>query len=336
MNHVARRSRLQLVRDLVRQFPNAPTLTLAKRLYREHPELWSNLETARAVLRRILGASGKRHRVKSADKSQFRELRPAGWKGVIPEAIHELPGWEPLCINTAERTLILSDVHLPFHDAAALEAALDYGEKRKPTLILLNGDIADHFSLSQYIKDPKLRDFPAEVKAARFFLAGLRKRFPKARIIYKKGNHEERYDAYMRMKCPEFLGLENFDWAEVFDLSENRIELVADKRPIRLGPLNVIHGHEYNFAISAPVNPARGFYLRAKTHVIGAHLHRTSQHSEKDLNGKVITSFSTGCLCDLHPAYSPINNWNFGFAFVESDADKFDVDNLRIVGGKVY
>lgn len=327
----------KVVRDLIRKFPDAPAMTLAKRAYREHPELFNSLEHCRTLIRHALGLSGKANRShKNQDQSLHRKPRPAGWTGVIPEAIHELPGWGPLEITSSERALILSDVHIPFFDSEALESALDYGEKRKPTLVILNGDISDHFSISRWLNNPKLRDFPAEVKAARFFLSGLRKRFASARIIYKKGNHEERFDAYMRMKCPEFLGVENFDWAEVFDLDDNRIELVEQKRPIRLGKLNIIHGHEYSFPISSPVNPARGFYLRAKTHVIGGHLHQTSQHSEKNLENKVVSAWSTGCLCNLHPEYRPLNQWNHGFAFVESDGHDFRVDNLRIVDGKVY
>jgi hypothetical protein len=183
-----------------------------------------------------------------------------------------------------------------------------------------------------------LRDFPGEIKAVRFFLKGLRKRFGKAcRIIYKHGNHEERYEAYMRFKCPEFLGIENFEWKSVFGLDEHGIELIGQKRPVRIESLNGIHGHEYVFAISDPVNPARGLFLRAKTHAFCNHFHQSSSHSEKDLNQKVVTTWSIGCLCQLHPEYRPLNPWNHGFATIETDADGgHHVENLKIIGGKVY
>ena len=112
---------------------------------------------------------------------------------------------------------------------------------------------------------------------------------------------------------------------------------MGDKRPIRLGKLNVIHGHEYRFSISNPVNPARGFFLRTKTHVLGSHFHQPSHHSETNLEGCMISAWSTGCLCNVHPEYSPINNWGQGFAFVVVDKEgAFRVENLRIVGGKVW
>jgi predicted phosphodiesterase len=326
----------QYLRDLIEKFPDAPALTLAKKAYRERPECWASLESCRSNIRHILGVHGKKSRSETK-ATHHRKPRPAGWSGVIPEALTQLDDWRAVQIDTAERALILSDVHIPWHSVEALSVALDYGEKRKPTLIILNGDIADHYAISRFATDPSKRDFPEEVASVVYFLKGLRERFPKARIVYKLGNHEERWQAYMRMKCAELLGLKAFDWDEIFELAKYKVELVEQKRPIRLGKLNVIHGHEYRFAIAGPVNPARGFYMKAKTHVLGGHLHHTSQHSEKNLEGKVVSAWSTGCLCDVHPEYAPLNNWSQGFAFVTTDDEgDFQVDNLRIIDGKVY
>jgi predicted phosphodiesterase len=245
----------------------------------------------------MLGLTGAKNRAKRTDKSLFRDPRPAGWGCTIPDAVVQLAGWKAFDIPGKNRTLILSDVHIPFHSPEALELALDYGREKKCTLILLNGDIADHYSISRWQTDPGLRDFPGEVLAIKKFLKGLRKNFPKARIIYKHGNHEERYSVFMQHKCPEFLGLEQFEWGNVFSLPENKVELVHQKRPITLGKLNVIHGHEYPGGISAPVNPARGLFLRGKCHAICGHLHQSSQHSEKTLEQSVVSTWSTGCLC---------------------------------------
>jgi predicted phosphodiesterase len=271
------------------------------------------------------------------NKEYFREPRQAGWKDVIPEALVQLNDWKALQIGGPNKTLILADVHIPFHDPEALELALEYGAKQNPTIILLNGDIVDHYALSRWEKNPEFRKFPEEVSATIYFLSGLRKRFPKARIIFKHGNHEERFEMYMRMKAIDLLGIPAFDWKNVYDLDKNEIELVTQKRPIRLGKLNVIHGHEYIFSISNPVNPARGMYLKAKAHVLGGHFHQTSEHSENNLEQSVISAWSTGCLCDLHPEYRPLNMWNHGFSVVTTEEDGgFHVENLRIVRGKVW
>jgi hypothetical protein len=114
-------------------------------------------------------------------------------------------------------------------------------------------------------------------------------------------------------------------------------DYVTDKRPIRLGELNIIHGHEYKFAISNPVNPARGLFLRCKAYAMCGHFHQSSYHSEKNVEQNKIATWSTGCLCDMHPDYAPYNNWSHGFAFVETFADgKFEVQNKIIAHGRVF
>lgn len=327
----------EVIRKLVEQFPDAPARTLARKAFAETPECWKDLETCRLAVRVQLGVAGKHQRTNTADKSHYRPPRQAGWSDVIPEAIEQLNGWQPLDIPGPHRALILSDIHIPYHDADALEVALEWGIARKPTLILLNGDLVDHYALSRWETDPKQRDFPGEVAATKQFLAGLRRVFPKARIIIKHGNHEERFERYMRFQAPALLGVPAFEWSAIYDLEAQRIELVAQKRPIGLGDLSVIHGHEYVFQIANPVNPARGLFNRAKVHALCGHFHQSSNHTEKTMRQKVITTWSTGCLCDLHPEYRPLNNWGHGFAYAEIDkAGAFRVENLRIIDGKVY
>lgn len=329
-------SKRDVMRGIVARFPDAPALTIAKLAVKENPGLWDSIEAARSMARGILGVHGAKHR-KDTDPKFFRKPRkPGDWSQWIPKAIKQIE-WEAVKIELPARVLILSDIHIPFHDEHALKVALSHGRDRKADLILLNGDIVDHYAISRWETNPKLRDFPGEVRAARQFLKGLRDSFKKARIVYKRGNHEERWEKYLRLKAPELLGLPDFDWDSVMGLEQLDIQLVAEKKPIQLGKLNVIHGHEYVFQISNPVNPARGMFLRAKTHVLGGHFHQTSQHSERSLEQTVISAWSTGCLCDLHPEFRPLNNWNHGFAFVEVDrTGGFHVDNLRVIDGRAW
>jgi len=266
-----------------------------------------------------------------------REKRKSGeWVGQVPTALEHFKDWQPVQFDGPLKCLILSDVHIPFHDKKAVQLALKYGQNRRANFVLLNGDILDFFSISRWEKDPRQRNFPKEVDMGKRFLQIVRGCFPNADIVFKEGNHEERWEACLRTRCADFLGIPEFDWDEVYKLSELDIQRVGDKRPVRLGKLNVIHGHEYNFAISNPVNPARGFFLRCKNHVIGGHFHHTSEHSEKTLEQKVLSAWSTGCLCSPHPDYKPLNNWNHGFAFVTIDKQgMFRVENKKIIQGRV-
>ena len=308
---------------------------------KEAPALFTGLERSRRLFRYYRGASGPtlRRVVERTHPNGIRPLRsPGNPFGRLPQPKkHFAEPWEAVQIDGPVRVLVLSDTHIPYHDRDVLLSALKYGLDRNANVILLNGDTADFFGVSHWERDPRKRDLSGEIGAVREFLGTVRDGFPKARIVFKLGNHEERWEHYLFAKAPEVVGVEDFELGKILRFGAQGITEVRDMRPIRLGKLNVIHGHEYRFAIQSPVNPARGFYLRAKSHVLGAHLHQTSQHSEKSLEGQVISAWSVGCLCDLHPDYRPLNNWNAGFAFVEVDGKgAFQVDNPRIIGGAVY
>lgn len=326
----------EAVCKLLDKHPDWPARTLARTLCVQNPECFANIEQARNAVRRYLGQQGKTSR-----SGKF--ARPArepgqGWDAVIPPSIQQLPGWGEYKVRGPCEVLVLADTHIPYHDEEALALALEYGAKRKPTHILLNGDTQDHYDASDFCKNPKLRDYPAELKAGRYFRRGLRKRFgKKVKIIEKLGNHDERYDRHMRVHSSMLIGIEDFDYENVFGLRANDITLVRDKRPIMCGKLNVLHGHEFGGFQSNPVNFARTLFLKAGAHCIAGHNHITSQHSEKNLNGKVIATFSTGCLCNLTPEYRPINKWNLGFAWISVDSqDAFRVDNLKIIQGAIW
>jgi hypothetical protein len=170
----------------------------------------------------------------------------------------------------------------------------------------------------------------------RSFISQLVKLFPKTRIIYKAGNHCERYEKKIMKNLPQFIDLgwmtleTALHWEQPY-----KIEVVKNKRIIKAGHLNICHGHEFAKGFIAPVNVARGFYLRAKTNIIAGHHHRISEHIETDINNKTVGAWSTGCLCELHPQYMPNNNWQHGFATVEINGNDFKVNNIKIINGKI-
>lgn len=255
----------------------------------------------------------------------------------LPKAITHHDQWQVVELAGVHRVLVISDLHIPYHDERAIQLAVRAGRERSCDTILINGDMMDFYAMSSWETDPRKRNLVGEVNAGRLFLQSLREYFPRARIVLKEGNHEERWERYLIKKAPDLLGLPEFSWQSVFHLDKYRIEHVGERKPIRIGKLIVIHGHEYRFNISNPVNPARGLFLRGKTHAVCGHFHQTSQHSEKRLDNAVVATWSIGALCDLHPDYAPLNNWNHGFAIVDvSPKGEFQIDNFRIIDGKVY
>ncbi len=330
----------RLVQECLERFPDVPTNTLAKKLYKENSAVWKNLEVCCQSVRYYRGAHGDKLRKDNPNKKPFRAPRQPGSCGFskLPEGIVELKDWKVIEAATKPgRWAILSDVHVPYHDKEALGAIWKLAKKQKITGILLNGDIADCHAISRWQTDPRKRNFAGELDVLRQLFASLRQDFPKAEIIWKWGNHEERYDNYMQLKAPELLDVADFEYGRLARAADYGINLVKHKQPIKLGKLYTLHGHEFRGGYNNPVNPARGLYNKTKLSCIAGHLHQSSGHSEADIDKHITSCWSTGCLSDLRPEYAVINKWNQGAAIVEIGQDgSYSVNNYRIIGGECW
>jgi predicted phosphodiesterase len=316
----------EMARRLIAEHPDHPCRGLARMLVKEANGAIT-LEQARRRIARLLGVNGKQHRRECANTG--REPRQAGVEYRMPPSMAE--PWEPFVLKVVGRVGILSDVHVPYHSEVAVTAAVDYLREQKLSALLLNGDIADFYSISRFIKDPRKRDFSGELEAVRSFVGWIRDQFRDIPIVFKSGNHEERWQHYIWQHAPELSREKFLCLQQWLHLDRHDITLVEDQRPVMLGKLPVLHGHELPRGIAAPVNPARGAFMRTLSTVLVGHSHRTSAHAESNMWHDEIFCWSTGCLCDLTPEYSRINRFNHGFAVVDvHEGGEFDVENLRV------
>jgi len=146
------------------------------------------------------------------------------------------------------------------------------------------------------------------------------------------------WEKFLLMKVREIWDDEYFQLEERLQLNSVKVKLLDDKTLVKAGKLSITHGHHIFKGVFTPVNPSRGAFLRAKQSLIVGHLHRASHHPEVDLDGKIISCWSTGCLCELKPNYSPmVSNSQHGFAhiMVEKNGD-YTVKNYQIVNGKLH
>lgn len=315
-----------------------PTLTLSRLIYKDNKEAFKDVETLRRLIRHYRGQAGDERRETATHKTEpAQHAKALGIANPFGLPDSDEDDWEPFVLPKAcTRILLLSDIHVPYHNIAAITKAIEYGKEKKVNAIVFNGDTIDFYALSRYEKDPRKRRFSEEMELSRQLLNVFRKEFDGVPFYFKLGNHEERYEAYLRTKAPELLGTAEFTLDTLLKFGELGCTLIQDKRIIKAGKLNILHGHEFGNSTFSPVNPARGFYMRAKASVICGHNHQSSEHSENNLEGKVVTTWSTGCLCEMHPQYMPINKWNHGFAYVEVSEDGgFEVENLKIIKGKI-
>ncbi len=325
-------TKAELARALCEKYPKQESRSLAKRLYADNKILFKDLESARNSIRYVRGTNGDRNRSLAAVRvgDGFGKKRKAGEGSTLtcPPSLaeewtpYELPAGFGLCI---------SDVHLPYHSEIAVNAAINHAKRRKLDWILFNGDISDFYSISRWDKNPKKRNFGKEVQTTRDFLDWICELFPKAKKVKKKGNHEERWDAFIWNKAPELFDIPQCRLENILGLEEREIDLVGDGRPVMAGKLPIFHGHELPKGLTNPVNQARGAFLRTLSTTLTAHGHRSSTHPEADMWHNVKVSWSQGCMCDMRPEYARINKWNWGFAEIDVAKDgSFEVDNYGI------
>ena len=308
-----------------------PTLKLARIMYGENNLLFKDVDEARQSLRYIEGKMGARNKIKVGSKLIETPDRPRNPYN-LPKS--EAETYEPYILPYYERVLNLNDIHLPYHDVPAVTAALEYGLKNKPDAIFLNGDVLDIHMLSYFEKDPKKKDFAYELSVFADFMSKLTDLF-KVKICYKFGNHEERYDKFLNEKAKELRGIEEFELENIIKKRAD-CEIIRDKRIVVNNGLPYIHGHEFGRAVFSPVNAARGLFMQAKHSCVKGDCHTTSEHTEPDIFGKIMTTYSVGALCGLTPKWLPLNKWNHGCAMqINSAPGVYSLENKRIYKGKI-
>ena len=321
------------VLEYVKRFPKTPNLTLSRKIMKDEPELFTTLDACRAMVRLIKGARGEK--LKSRSVPEFVENRDNIKNPFkLPESdnkewtVYEIP-------SSIKKLLVLSDIHIPYHDIEALTVALKKGKQEKVDGILINGDLIDFHTLSRFEKDPSARSMWEEIEATRDFLDVLKREFKNAVIYYKTGNHCERIEKYLRVKAPELLDCPDFKLDILLRLGEKKINYIDDKRIIDFCGISILHGHEFFGSPSQAVNPARGLWNKTYSSSMIGHLHKTSSNTEISLRSGIHATWSLGCLCGLTPEYARINRWNHGFAIIENHGDTYKVNNYMIHDGKV-
>lgn len=321
-----------IVKQYLREHPDAPSRTIAKFLFGRYPDLFTSVDACykRVLYYRETNGKQSRDHHKGADDR---------------EALHRVPAAakkknKPVALTAKGRWLIMGDLHVPYHDQRAVEAAIKFGVDNRCDHLLLNGDIVDAYQQSMWVKDPTCRQIDSEIKTASQVIKAISQHF-KGEKAYKIGNHEERIESYLYMNAPKMIGMSKWSLTETLrkelDLGDSW-QMIAGRQLYTLGKLHGYHGHELPRGLTNPVNVGRGLFLRTKQSGFTNHWHASSTHIETSGSKRnTWVCFSIGCLCDLHPNYAPVNGWNHGVAYVDIDSHgNYSESNHRIVDGEIW
>lgn len=236
-------------------------------------------------------------------------------------------------ISTVKKALVISDIHIPYHDDEALEVALHAAEVAKVDTIVLLGDVLDFYRISHFSKDPRRKSVNVEMEEGRGFLGELRARFPKARIVFYRGNHEMRLEKYICENAPELIDILEGLMQSRLGLHELGIEYITE--PFRVGKLWMMHGHEKPGGFAAEHIP-NVMWKYVHDNCLVGHYHRRQEKIFKKISGERYWVGALGYLGGPQD-YAPLNQWSQGYAIVDFDeSGRFHPHLFEIVEGRSY
>ena len=330
----AKKSNTNIILDYLEKFPNAPSRTLAKKIYNENSAFFIDFENIYFRVRYYRGQSGSKNRDKLKNNKFQKELKVKVMiqKLQLPESHTKVRN--SFTFPTGCKKLgVFGDVHIPYHDNTALEVMFKKFEEEKVDSIFINGDLLDFYQLSFHEKDPREVHFKGEIEAGKEFLEYIRSRFPDIPIYYITGNHENRFERYLRIKASELLDIDECRLDVILHVAEYKIEYLPFRSKVVFGDYTIEHGDKIPGA--GGVVPARTLLMRLKSNSIVNHFHKSSESSQRIYGvGEPtnIRAYSLGCMCDLAPEYMEINEWNHGFCIMSKIKDKVSVSNYKIEG----
>ncbi len=243
--------------------------------------------------------------------------------------------------SRGERVIVLSDIHIPYEDKDAVEIAISYMKDNTPDHIVLNGDIADFYTVSSYDKytrnRPTLQD---EIEAVISFLRRLRDLFPDAKISFLEGNHETRLRKYIQKNADAFTELDALTLPKLFKVEEVQVDYYGPSEPLEIGKLLITHGE---LCRKAAGSTARGHRDKYNSSILVGHIHRGSVAFQRVKDGQHIM-IENPCLCDMKVEYGTFFDWLHGFTEIlaypdgEIVAHTHPIINkkLHTMEGKIY
>ena len=322
----------KIVLECLEKFPNAPSKTLARKIYEENKGFFNTFENVYARVRYYRGQTGKSHRKNLATRDFQQELKTKVMNNFVslPSSLTQKRG--TFTFPTGCKKLgVIGDLHIPYHDEDAIETACDKMEAEGVDSILINGDLLDFYQLSFHEKDPRKVHFKNEIEAGKQFFEYMRSRFSGIPIYFIPGNHENRFERYLRIKASELLDMDEFRLDVILHVAEYKIEYIPFRTKVIFGDFLIEHGDKIPGA--GGVVPARTALMRLKTNCIINHFHKSSQSSQRVYGtgeSTTIRAYSLGCLCELAPDYMEINEWNHGFAILTKIDNLVSVSNYKI------
>ena len=217
--------------------------------------------------------------------------------------------------------VVVGDLQAPFHDVRALASFNAFLHDVKDTIDCLidNGDHYDNYAISRFNKSegrgtPEAftheRDTGTRIFADWRNLLG-----DDVDLILHKGNHEDRWDAYLEQNLPDHVYLvagDRLDFASVYGLDELNVHVIPYKVPVLYGDMVVTHNTKSNTA-NPGTTALKHIQQRYGSSVLINHVHTGAMVTQRHIGGHYI-GIENFMLADFNQlTYAEFPNWAQGF-----------------------
>ena len=226
------------------------------------------------------------------------------------------------------KIIALGDVHLPFHDEAAVAVTLKAIHAWQPDEVWQVGDLCEAGQWSRHGRkartDDKATSWQHELAAAGWFWDEVHRAAPKAEKRWRLGNHEGRVERELLL----------VPWGEgIADLVSPETVVGASRPWLKIHPYNTRSNSKPLHVLPdlvAPHGAACGVHataahlpLFAPFSVLHGHTHRVAHVVRTLADGTLQHSLSPGCLSQLQPAWmgEKPTGWGHGLVFINVRAD---------------
>jgi len=214
-------------------------------------------------------------------------------------------------------TLILPDIHLPYHDKYALANVFDMIEDVQPARIVQVGDLLDMKAPARWSKgkaDEYCNSIANEAAHGQAFWEELSARAPYSELVWLAGNHEARLRAYVNDYAPALRDIVP-SVADLMLLKNYGVKHIT-QQPWKIAPgVSAIHGKMLS---SVAGSSARKEMLRHGTSIVQGHSHRLGVIYET--TDRMRFALEAGWLGDIRKAtyldYPGVANWQSGFGYL--------------------
>jgi hypothetical protein len=211
--------------------------------------------------------------------------------------------------------LILSDLHIPFHDKRLLESWFRYLEEYEWAGVDIIGDFLDCYTLSRFDTNPRRKEnIQTELDQGREILERIRELQPCTDIRYSEGNHEDRLRKILWGTSKALGPLRNLTIPELLGFNDLNITWHRTEEPYKIGGLWYSHGDL--------LRKNAGSSARAKGDAMGGslimgHTHRMGS-CPRTLHTGTYDAYEVGYMADRNKLdyHRHVLDWQLGWAEV--------------------